>query len=81
IALNPNAFSTSCIPEEVFFFFNTSVLDGAITYECRKCPSKPKQAWKTGYSNLRKAPCHLCGPGLLGYVCAIQERANEPSRL
>ncbi|KAG2781490.1 hypothetical protein PC129_g5624 [Phytophthora cactorum] len=47
MALNSNAFSTSYIPEEMLFFFDVYVIDETV-----KCPSKPKQAWKTGYSNL-----------------------------
>ncbi|KAG3104179.1 hypothetical protein PI124_g12920 [Phytophthora idaei] len=49
---NSNAFSTSCIQEEMLFFFDVYVIDETLTYQCRKSPSKPKQAWKTGYSNL-----------------------------
>ncbi|KAG3120906.1 hypothetical protein PI124_g854 [Phytophthora idaei] len=52
MALNSNAFSTSYIPEEMLFFFDVYVIDETVTYPCHKCPSKPKQAWKTGYSNL-----------------------------
>ncbi|ETO70911.1 hypothetical protein F444_12658 [Phytophthora nicotianae P1976] len=54
MALNKASFSTSSIPEEVLFFFDVEVVDKNITYQCRKCPSKARQMWKTGYSNLRK---------------------------
>uniref|UniRef100_H3H8T4 BED-type domain-containing protein n=1 Tax=Phytophthora ramorum TaxID=164328 RepID=H3H8T4_PHYRM len=54
MALKKNSVSTSGIPADVLFFFDVGGAAGAVVYQCRKCPSKPKQAWKPGYPNLRK---------------------------
>ncbi|RLN97235.1 hypothetical protein BBJ28_00007146 [Nothophytophthora sp. Chile5] len=73
MALSKATFSTSFIPSEVLFFFDVRVVDWSITYQCRKRPSRPKQAWKTGYSNVRKHLMSCIGPDYM-------ERFKEAKR-
>ncbi|KAG6580120.1 uncharacterized protein IUM83_15740 [Phytophthora cinnamomi] len=77
MTLSKTAITTSCIPTEVLFFFDVTVADGSVTYQCRKCPAKPKQAWKTGYSNVRKHLISCIGADYMDkFVQAEKDQGN-----